>query len=68
MDTLGVQVTGDVSIGFVVVKVGGLIISDLLIEGEVLEGEAVVTGLALGMLGVGGSLFSCGLGTGLSRG
>jgi len=61
VDTLGVQVTGDVSKGLVVVKVGGLIISDLLMEGEVFVGEEeVIAGLDLGMIGLGCSLFSWG--------
>ena len=53
------QVTGDVNMGFVVVKVGGLMISALLMEGDVFEGEVVVvvTGEGLGMLGM-GSIFS----------
>jgi len=51
VETLGVQVTGDVSMGFVVVKVGGLMISALLIVGDVFEGEVVVvTGGGLGTL------------------
>ena len=56
VDTLGVQVTGDVSMGFVVVKVGGLMISALLRDGEVFEGDVVVTGVALGMFGLGSLL------------
>jgi len=69
VDTLGVQVTGDESKGLVVVRVGGLIISDLLMEGEVFVGEEeVIAGLDLGIKGLGCSFFSCGLGEGLSRG
>ena len=40
LDTLAVQVTGEVRTGLVVVKVGGAMISDLWIDGEEsLEGE-----------------------------
>ena len=40
LDTLAVQVTGEVRTGLVVVKVGGAMISDLCIDGEEsLEGE-----------------------------
>lgn len=69
VETLGVQVTGDVSNGLVVVKVGGLMISALLMVGDVFEGEEllVVTGEDFETIGL-GSRFSGGFWIGFSRG
>lgn len=48
LETLAVQVAGEVRTGLVVVRVGGAMISDLWMEGEAsLEGEQVMGGLAL---------------------
>ena len=60
METVGEQVTGEDRAGFVVVKVAGLIISALLSDGEVLDGDEVATGLDFELVGF-PSCFSCDL-------